>query len=33
MHQGKVWEAGPSEQLFESPRTPELRQFIGGSLK
>jgi polar amino acid transport system ATP-binding protein len=33
MHQGRVWEAGPSEQLFAEPRTPELRQFIGGSLK
>lgn len=33
MHQGKVWEAGPSEQIFASPQTPELRQFIGGSLK
>lgn len=33
MHQGKVWEAGPSSQLFAAPRTPELKQFIGGSLK
>src|SRR3954454_17076483 len=33
MHQGKVWEAGPSEALFAAPKTPELRQFIGGSLK
>ena len=33
MHQGKVWEAGPSSQLFAAPRTPELQQFIGGSLK
>jgi polar amino acid transport system ATP-binding protein len=33
MHQGRVWEAGPSEQLFADPRTPELRQFVGGSLK
>jgi polar amino acid transport system ATP-binding protein len=33
MHNGKVWESGPSEQLFASPTTPELRQFIGGSLK
>ncbi len=33
MHQGKIWEAGPSESLFASPQTPELRQFIGGSLK
>lgn len=33
MHQGTVWESGPSEQLFAAPKTPELRQFIGGSLK
>jgi polar amino acid transport system ATP-binding protein len=33
MHQGKVWEAGPSEEMFAAPKTPELRQFIGGSLK
>ena len=33
MHQGKVWESGPSATLFSAPQTPELRQFIGGSLK
>lgn len=33
MHQGTVWEAGPSAEMFAAPRTPELRQFIGGSLK
>ena len=33
MHQGTVWEAGPSDQLFAAPQTPELQQFIGGSLK
>ena len=33
MHQGKVWESGPSERLFAAPGTPELRQFISGSLK
>ena len=33
MHQGTVWEAGPSEQIFAAPRTPELRQFVGGGLK
>ena len=33
MHQGKVWEMGPSERLFDAPETPELRQFLGGGLK
>ncbi|MDD2547112.1 MAG: amino acid ABC transporter ATP-binding protein [Burkholderiaceae bacterium] len=29
MHQGKVHEMGPPEQLFDHPQTPELRQFLG----
>lgn len=29
MHQGKVHEMGPPEELFGNPRTPELRQFLG----
>jgi polar amino acid transport system ATP-binding protein len=29
MHQGKVHEIGPPEELFTNPKTPELRQFIG----
>ena len=29
MHQGKVHEIGPPEELFTSPATPELRQFLG----
>lgn len=33
MHQGKVWEMGPSKEMFSSPKTSELQQFIGGSLK
>ena len=33
MHQGKVWESGPSARLFATPGTPELRQFISGTLK
>ena len=33
MHQGKVWESGPSARLFAAPGTPELRQFISGTLK
>ena len=28
MHQGRVHEMGPSEQLFGSPQTPELQQFL-----
>jgi polar amino acid transport system ATP-binding protein len=29
MHQGRVHEVGPPEQLFAEPQTPELRQFLG----
>jgi polar amino acid transport system ATP-binding protein len=29
MHQGKVHEEGPPKQLFASPGTPELAQFVG----
>jgi polar amino acid transport system ATP-binding protein len=28
MHQGRVHEAGPPEELFTAPRTAELRQFL-----
>jgi polar amino acid transport system ATP-binding protein len=28
MHQGRVHEMGPPEQLFASPKTPELQQFL-----
>ena len=28
MHQGRVHEIGPPEQLFSNPQTPELKQFI-----
>lgn len=28
MHQGKIWEKGPPEELFNSPKTPELASFI-----
>jgi len=28
MHQGRVHEMGPPEQLFANPQTPELKQFI-----
>jgi polar amino acid transport system ATP-binding protein len=34
MHEGKVWESGPSEAFFSRPQTPEARQFIGaGAIK
>ena len=29
MHQGRVHEIGPPQTVFESPRTPELQQFLG----
>jgi len=29
MHQGRVHEIGPPEELFATPATPELRQFLG----
>jgi polar amino acid transport system ATP-binding protein len=28
MHKGRIWEAGPSRDLFANPKTPELRQFV-----
>ncbi len=32
MHQGKVWESGPSKEVFASPQTPELQSFISAVL-
>jgi polar amino acid transport system ATP-binding protein len=29
MHQGKIWESGPPEEVFARPQTPELKQFLG----
>jgi polar amino acid transport system ATP-binding protein len=29
MHQGKVHEIGPPEEIFANPKTPELQQFLG----
>jgi polar amino acid transport system ATP-binding protein len=29
MHQGKVHEIGPPEEIFSHPKTPELQQFLG----
>lgn len=31
MHQGRVWEEGPPSELFSSPKTPELKSFIGSN--
>lgn len=28
MHQGKVWETGPSDEVFSNPQTPELQSFL-----
>ncbi|MGL6314124.1 amino acid ABC transporter ATP-binding protein [Vibrio sp. WXL103] len=28
MNQGKVWETGPSEEVFAAPKTPELQSFL-----
>jgi polar amino acid transport system ATP-binding protein len=32
MHHGKVWEIGPTAELFASPKTAEFTQFIGSEL-
>lgn len=32
MHQGKVWEQGPAEQVFADPQTDALRQFLSAVL-
>lgn len=32
MHQGKVWEAGPPEDLFTRPKTAELARFVSSDL-
>ena len=29
MHQGRVHEIGPPEEVFANPKTPELQQFLG----
>ena len=33
MNEGRVWEQGPSEQIFTYPQTPELKSFIAPDLK
>jgi len=29
MHEGRLHESGPPEEVFDNPRTPELRRFLG----
>jgi polar amino acid transport system ATP-binding protein len=33
MHQGKIWESGPSRDILTTPGTPELKSFVGVDLK
>jgi polar amino acid transport system ATP-binding protein len=33
MHQGKIWESGPSQAVFGNPQTPELRNFVSAGAK
>ncbi|TDT99782.1 MULTISPECIES: amino acid ABC transporter ATP-binding protein [Azorhizobium] len=33
MHKGRIWEEGPSQELFANPQTPELRQFVKADVK
>jgi len=33
MHQGRIWEEGPSKELFADPKTPEMRQFVSAEVK
>ncbi|KAF1020537.1 MAG: Glutamine transport ATP-binding protein GlnQ [Paracidovorax wautersii] len=32
MHQGRIWESGPSQELFAHPQTPEMRQFLNADV-
>ncbi|MBV8189019.1 MAG: amino acid ABC transporter ATP-binding protein, partial [Alphaproteobacteria bacterium] len=32
MHKGKVWEIGPTAELFANPKTAEFQQFVGSEL-
>lgn len=32
MHNGKVWETGPSDEVFSNPKTPELQNFLSSVL-
>lgn len=33
MHQGRIWESGPSESLFANPQTAEMRQFLTADMQ
>jgi polar amino acid transport system ATP-binding protein len=33
MHQGRIWESGPSQDLFANPQTAEMRQFLQADVK
>jgi polar amino acid transport system ATP-binding protein len=33
MHKGKIWESGPSAELFANPATPELKSFLGAGAR
>jgi polar amino acid transport system ATP-binding protein len=32
MHHGRIWEEGPTREVLDRPRTPELVQFLGSVL-
>ena len=32
MHHGKIWESGPSAEIFSAPKTPELASFLNAGL-
>ncbi|WP_316980152.1 amino acid ABC transporter ATP-binding protein [Shumkonia mesophila] len=33
MHEGKIWESGPSKEFFASPKTEDLRNFLSASVE
>jgi polar amino acid transport system ATP-binding protein len=33
MHQGTIWEAGPSSEIFSNPQTPEMQSFLSSGVK
>lgn len=33
MHRGKIWEEGAADEIFRNPQTPEVKQFLGNTLK